>query len=191
MLLLPPAEPQWTLHTPEWREAVQRLRGGRAVNPLYTLLLTPLVDQFEAAWGQLRQLAVVAESFAPPPGQPVVPIQRLAEFILDDVIDVFRGAASELVLLIPSEDRWCKEPSPNDVLEEASRFQRLLVVAAMAAGACSGDALSATTIRVAGKLDGWSDAIAPLVEAVASVLDAVQYGKGEAFGAEPGRSEQN
>lgn len=185
MQLLPTAEPQYTLHTPEWRAAVRRLRNGSGVNPLYAMLLTPLVDRFEAAWSQLRQLAVVAESFAPPPGEPPLPIQHLAEFILDDAIDVFRSAAAECVLLIPDAAPWPQNSSPHDVLEEAVRFQRLLVVAAMAAGHdAAGSLLSATARRVAADLVRWSEDLAPLVQPIAEFLESVQYGMGETLGTE-------
>jgi hypothetical protein len=191
MQLLPPAEPQYTIHTPEWREAVRRLRSGRAANPLYATLLTPLVDRFEAAWTQLRQLAVVAESFAPPPDGPRMPIQFLAEFILDEVVDAFRGSASELVLLIPTGDRWL-EASPSDVLEEAGRFQRLLTVAAMAAGHDgTGNLLAETTLRVAAGFDRWYDDLAPPLTAITELLESLHYGTGDAFGAEPDPRDPN
>jgi hypothetical protein len=191
MQLLPPAEPQYTIHTPEWREAVSRLRTGHAATPLYAALLTPVVDRFEAAWSQLRQLAVVAESFAPPPDGPRVPIQVLAEFILDEVVDAFRGSASELVLLIPAGDPW-SEGSPSDVIEDAGRFQRLLTVATMAAGHdATGNLLTETTLRVAAGLDQWSDNLAGPIAAITELLESLHYGTGEAFSAEPSLRSQN
>jgi hypothetical protein len=165
MLSLPPGEPRWTLQSAPWRDAVERLRSGRTTGVLDAALLTPVVDHFECAWGFLRHLAVVAESFAPQPDQPPLSVHYLAEFILDDVVDVFRGAASEVMRLIPAEHAWASEPSPSDVLDEGRRFQRLLVVAGLAAGSTGArDMLSVTTQNVAEALTRWSDELAPLIE---------------------------
>ena len=88
--------------------------------------------------------------------------------------------------LIPTEHAWVSEPSPSDVLDEAQRFQRLLVIAGLAAGTTGArDMLSLTTQHVAVALTRWSEQLAPLIEPVAIALEATRYSAGEAFGDGP------
>src|SRR4051812_44769367 len=95
MDLLPYSQP-WTVHRAAWTAAVTRLHGEPTAGSLVASVLTPLVDHFERAWLKLGRLAAVAAPFAPPPGSRPMPIQHLAAFALDDLLDVFRGAANEV-----------------------------------------------------------------------------------------------
>lgn len=182
MDLFAPANLPWTLHTSAWTEAVSRLRSGLAQGTLEAAALSPLVDHFELAWLELGALARLATRFAPPHGVRPLPVQHLADFILDDLLDVFRGASAEVALLVPEGRRWTGDPSPEDVLEEASRFDRYLALAGMAAAAAGEtDTLSAATVRVTEALADWSTELAPLIAAVRAILEAVNYGAADGF----------
>ena len=145
------------------------------MRPIDLALLTPVIDHFETAWVHLRQLALVAEEFCTPPDHRPLPIQHFADFIVDDVLDVYRGSASEVVLLVPTVNGWMGNPSPEDVLDEGERFQRLLTVARMAAASGDvGDLLTVTALRVTAELDGWADTLAPLLSPIHEALEAAE-----------------
>jgi hypothetical protein len=117
-----------------------------------------------------------------------MPIQHLAAFALDDLLDVFRSAASEVQLLIPEGERWNGDPSPEDILDEVERLDRYLTLARLAADASAGtDPFSTTVVRVADALANWSADLPALVSPIREVLEAVNFGVGDGFSA-PGRS---
>jgi hypothetical protein len=185
MKLLHTPEPVWTLHSRDWKQAVARLQSEATFE---AAVLLPLIEHFETAWVHLRQLALVAQYTQPAPGVWPLPIHRLAELVLDDLVDSFRGAASEVLLLVP--DYLGGDPSPEDVLEEASRFERYLSVAGTAARALPvGELLADTTVRVAAVLGGWSAGLSPLLEPVTEALAATRFARSGGFGHTTSRSD--
>jgi hypothetical protein len=177
---LAPSPIRWTLHHPSWLAATERLQSGLTAGQLEMTVLSPLLEHFEFAWRELALLAAVATRFAPPPGARPLPIQHLAEFVLDDLFDVFRGAAAEVVLLVPDGERWTGDPSPEDVLEEATRFERYLVVARLSATE-RGDPLAAAIAHVADVLADWTEQLRPIVHPIREILERVNYGAADGF----------
>jgi hypothetical protein len=172
----------WSVHRAAWVAAVTRLHGDPAADSLVAAVLTPLVEHFEQAWLELGSLAAVAGPFAPPPGSRPLPIQHLAAFALDDVLDVFRGAANEVQLLIPEGERWNGDPSPENILDEVERLDRYLALARLAASACAGtDPFSTTVVRVADVLAHWSADLPALVAPIREILEAVSFGAADGF----------
>lgn len=167
----------WSTHRAAWVAAVTRLHGIPAAESLVAAVLTPLVEHFERAWLELGSLAAVAEPFAPPPGSRPMPIQHIAAFALDDLLDAFRGAANEVQLLIPEGARWNGDPSPEDILDEVERLDRYLALARLAASASGGtDPFSTTVVRVADALVSWSADLPALIAPIREILEAVHYG---------------
>jgi hypothetical protein len=187
MDLLPCSQP-WSTHREAWVVAVTRLRTEPEAGSLVASVLTPLVDHFERAWLELGTLAAVAGRFTPPPGSRPMPIQHLAAFTLDDLLDVFRSAANEVQLLIPDGERWNGDPSPEDILDEVERLDRYLTLARLAAAGTAGtDPFSTTVVRVADALANWSTDLPALVGPIREILEAVNFGAADGFSA-PGRS---
>jgi hypothetical protein len=187
MDLLPYSQP-WSAHREAWLAAVTRLRAEPEAGSLVASVLTPLVDHFERAWLELGSLAAVAGPFAPPPGSRPMPIQHLAAFALDDLLDTFRSAANEVQLLIPDGERWNGDPSPEDILDEVERLDRYLTLGRLAAATSDGtDPFSTTLVRVADALANWSSELPALVCPIREILEAVNYGAADGFSA-PGRS---
>lgn len=184
-LLAPPPPPPWEALSLDWAAALTRLRAVRGRGLLQAAALTPLAEHFDRAWQQLVHLSRVATEFAPRAGAQRLPIHHLAEFVLDDLLDVFRGAASEVVLLVPDDSRPTGDPSPRDILDEAERFVRYLEVAGMAARADADDPLAAALVRATDALAGWIVELAPMIDPVEEILEAINYGAAEGFGVFP------
>jgi hypothetical protein len=172
---MPPRRP-WTLGRGAWTAAVERLRRGDYAGPMEIAVLTPLVDHFETAWQELRILAALAESFLPPSEVRPLPLQHIAAFILEDLVDVYRDAAAEVVQLIADGDAWLGDPDPQDIQAGGERFDRYLVLLQMAGKSGNAGPLTDAIARTTAALQEWATDLVPIIVPIRDVLESVTFG---------------
>ena len=169
----------WSSARAAWVVATKRLHAGPTAGTMGAAVVAPLVDHFERAWTELGVIASLAARFVAPPETRPLPVQHLAAFVGDDLLDVFRGAASEVALLIPDGSSWNGDPSPTNIVDEIERFDRYLALAGMAAVASgSPDPLTAAVCKVAETLREWSAELPAMVAPIREILETMSFGSG-------------